>query len=193
MMGLPLIALMLVAPAEMKCSNHSGVQMPGYAANQPVIVVDGVIVDESAPRLGTDGAMELESLTITCWHPERDAFARDGAPVVYALSRHLVVSTRAPLLQLIEAQEAFRSRHARYAGDLASLEDYGLAPEVALAFEVTDSGWKASTPPGDVAYRCSATEASAGVLRDDGEPKLDCEPVDTLALRALRELHDAGG
>jgi hypothetical protein len=104
----------------------------------------------------------------------------------------LIAATRAPLLQLVRAQQEFHQRHDRYATDLASLAAFGLKTDVDLEFEASESGWTASTPSGEVAYRCAANEASAGTLDEDGEPVLDCAQVDALALRSLRARYDAG-
>ena len=186
-----LIALLLAVPAERKCPSPPA-QMPGYEWRQPVFLVDGTIVPtppEGGPDLEPDN---IASIRIACWDPATDSFARDGIPVVRIQTKTLVEATRAPLLQLIRAQQDFRARHERYAADLASLAPFGLKADVDLEFEASESGWTASTPSGIVAHRCTANEASAGTLGEDGQPVLDCAPVDTLALHSLRARYDAG-
>jgi hypothetical protein len=191
MLGLPVIALMLVAPGEMKCP-ATVASMPGYGTREAVFMIDGIISQNPADT-GMDLQEDIAWHELTCWDHQTDSFERSGIQIVRIQTKALVAATRAPLLQLIQAQEAFRARHERYAPDLASLQPFGLDPEVRLDFETSESGWKASTPPGPIAHSCSATEASIATLREDGEPELDCTQVDTLALRSLRTLFDSGG
>jgi len=130
MMELPLIALMLVAPVEMERKCPVGrVQLPGYASNEPVTLLDGVVVPRREGELGFSPETEMASVEITCWDPDTNAFSSRGVMVVRIQTRDLVEATRAPLLQLIEAQEAFRERHGHPATDLASLAEFGFPPE----------------------------------------------------------------
>lgn len=211
------LALALLAPGAMKCPVEPGLEMPGYEARQPVILVDGALVPPADRALeavdGADAVFRLRSrelgepdqglevvggadavfrITIDCWNPATNAFGPDGLPVVRVLTTALVQETRAPLIDLVSAQEAFRSRHGSYASDLASLETFGFAPDVTLDFEASGSGWTASTPFARVAYRCSASDESARTVGDEGEPQLDCEAVDALELAALRERYHGG-
>jgi hypothetical protein len=176
--------------------------MPGYEWREPVLLIDGVVTREvatlAAVTPGADaelvdlGPDEVASIRIACWNPATDSFRQNGIPIIRIHTKKLVEATREPLLWLIRAQEQFRSRHERYAADLEALVEFGLDPDTALEFEGSASGWHASTPSGDIAYRCSANDRSGGSLGEDGEPRLDCSPVDTLALRSLRALYDAG-
>jgi hypothetical protein len=192
MLELPLMALMLVAPVEVEMKCPVGrVRLPGYASNQGVILLDGEVVPRPLAELGLGTDLEPASIDITCWDPDADAFSQRGVMVLRIQSMDMVAATRAPLLKLVEAQEAFRERHGHHATDLASLADFGFTPGIRLDFEATETGWSASTPDGDIAHRCSASEASASSRRDDGEPALDCSRVDTLALRSLRAYYDA--
>jgi hypothetical protein len=190
MIALHVIALLFVAPSALKCSTPA-TQMPGYEWRQPVILVDGVILPPDAKGIDVQPE-DIASIRITCWDPATNSFELNGIPVIRIDTKALIEATQAPLLQLIRAQEEFRSRHQRHATDLKSLEAFGLATDVDLEFEASESHWNASTPSGAVAYRCSGNEASAGMIGEDGKPKLQCAPVDTLALRSLRARYDAG-
>jgi hypothetical protein len=131
---------------------------------------------------------------VLCWSPATNSFQHldDGIPVIWILTKASMEATRAPLLQIIKAQEDFRARHQRYATDLASLETWGADTDMKLEFEGSDARWSASTPSDEVVYRCSANETSGRAFGEDGRPQLDCAPVDALALRALRARYDAG-
>lgn len=190
MLPLHVITLLLVTPAAMKCPGPA-TQMPGYEWREPVLLVDAVVMRPDSGGIDLQPE-EIAWLGITCWDPETDSFERDGIPVIRIQTKALIAATRAPLLRLIRAQQDFRSRHGRYATGLESLEAFGLDTELDLDFEASHSGWKASTPSGEVAYQCSADEASAATLGEDREPQLDCARVDTLALRSLRTLYNAG-
>jgi len=58
---------------------------------------------------------------------------------------------------------------------LESFEAVGFHADVDLEFATSGTGWKASTPSAE-----------------DGEPQIECEPVDALALRSLPVRHDSG-
>lgn len=191
MLKLPLIALLLLAPGDRKCPNPPG-EMPGYEWREPVFLVDGLVVSKDEAEKRDLDPEAIASIQITCWDPATDSFALDGIPVVRIETKALVAATREPLLRLIRAQQAFRSRHDRHATDLESLEAVGFDPAVALEFEASGTGWNASTPSGEVAYRCFASEAPATSTGEDGEPQLECGPVDALALRSLRVRYDSG-
>jgi hypothetical protein len=167
--------------------------MPGYEWRQPVVLVDDVIIPTDAKGIDLKPE-QTASITISCWDPATDSFVRNGngIPVVRIHTKALVEATRAPLLRLIKAQEEFRSRHRRYATDLESLKAFGLGTDVNLEFQASESRWSASTRSEKVAYRCSASEASARTVDKDGQPQLDCAPVDALALHSLRARYDAG-
>ena len=190
MLALSLIALLAVAPSARKCPTPQAA-MPGYGLREVVLVIDGVVF----PRDTKDVSLEeedIESIWIRCWNPATSSFELDGIPLALVHTKKTFEATRAPLLQLVRAQEEFKARHQRYATDLASLAPFGLPKDVAFEFEATESTWKASTPSAAVTYQCSANAASAGSAGADGQPKLDCVPVDTLALRSLRARFDAG-
>jgi hypothetical protein len=190
MLALSLIALLVVAPSARKCPAPQAA-MPGYGLRELVVLIDGVIL----PRDSNDIALEqedIESVWIRCWNPATSSFELDGIPLALVHTKKTFEATRAPLLQLVRAQEEFKARHQRYATDLASLVPFGLPEDVAFELEATESTWKASTPSAAVTYQCSANEGLARSAGADGQPKLDCVPVDTLALRSLRARFDAG-
>lgn len=199
MIELTLAALLVVAPVELppleverKCT-AGRIVLPGYASNEGVTVIDGVVVPRGMREGALSADLEPASIEITCWNPETNTFGQRGVMVIRVQTQSLVEATQAPLLELIEAQRAFRAEHGRDAPDLASLSGHGLAPEHGLDYETTETGWRASTPEGDVAHRCWATEASASLPNDDGSPALACNRVDALALRSLRAYYEAAG
>lgn len=192
MLALPAIALLLLAPSELKCSRSSTTTMPGYELREPVVLVDAVVT----PRSAVDG-LEPEQVAwvgILCWSPATNSFQHlsDGIPVIWIITKARIEAARAPLLLLIKAQEDFRASHQRYATDLESLEPFGLNADVDLEFEGSDSRWNASSPSEKVVYQCSANERSASTVGKDAQPQLDCAPVGALALTALRVRYDAG-
>ncbi len=199
MIKLALAALLVAAPVELapleverKCAPDR-IVLPGYASNEAVRVVDGVVVPRGTREGPLSAAREVASIDITCWNPETNTFGQRGVMVIRVQTQALVEATQAPLLELIEAQRSFRAEHGRDAPDLASLSSHGLAPEHGLDFAVTETGWRALTPEGDVAHRCWATEASASHMDVDGSPTVECTRVDALALRSLRAYYEAAG
>jgi hypothetical protein len=190
MFVLPTLALLLLAPSELKCSKSSMTRMPGYAMREPVVLVDAAVTSQS----GMDALApeEVGYVGIMCWNPLTNSFEHlgEGIPVIWIITETTIERARAPLRQVIDAQENFRARHARYAADAESLEAFGLSTDVKLVIEGSESGWRASTPADHAVYQCSARRSSPSA--EDEQAKLDCAPVAAIALRALRARYDAG-
>jgi hypothetical protein len=192
MFVIPAIALMLLSPSELKCSRSSTATMPGYELGEPVVLVDAVVTRRSdVEALNPE---EVAWVGILCWSPSTNSIQHlgNGISVIWIITKTTIEATRAPLLQLIKAQEDFRGRHQRYASDLESLESFGVNTDIDVEFEGSDSRWNASSPSENVMYRCSANETSVSTVGKDGQPQPDCAPVEPLALRALRAHYDAG-
>ena len=83
MLGLPVIALMLVAPGEMKCS-ATVVSMPGYGTREAVFMIDGII-SKPPGELGMDLQADIDWHELTCWDHQTDSFERYGMIVIIGL------------------------------------------------------------------------------------------------------------
>ena len=99
-------------------------------------------------------------------------------------------STRAPLENLLRAQEAHFSELSRYAQSLDDLVRFGVPQDAMLKFSATSAGWSAATPQDDVA-RCFVFSGDAPQeVAEMREHEIVCEPEGGKASRALREMWD---
>ena len=184
-------------------------QIPGTQPGEPVYLLDGSTVPGGSAEWKIFGLAEMrlrEGLGpeaglagIICWSPTTGEFeptflragrvARggDGVPAINVfliLPKQLAESTRAPMQGLVEAQDAYFSRHSRYAQSLEDLVDFGVPEDTMLEFSSTSAGWSAATPGDDAAYRCFAERTYAGTQG------FWCHPGET-ASRAIKEWYEA--
>lgn len=178
----------------LKC--RSTVPMPGYEANEPVVLVDGRLTPRSpeAPSDRGEAAAfkaafgldpeDVHSIAVTCWRPESNTFGTGAGPTVGVVRIHTkpaMRATRAPLEALVRAQEAYVGANGHAAARLDDLRMYGLANHAGLRYDVTDDGWTASTPDDRVAWQCTASSPA-----DDGSA-IVCDTRDGLGLASMRE------
>ena len=111
---------------------------PGNPA--PVVFVDGSVLPNGWPEglNETVDASDVHSVRVTCWNPATGEIGGGvGLPLIVVLTKRLVESTRAPIEDLLRAQEAYFSQHSRYAQSLDDLRAVGVPQDVMLEFFAT--------------------------------------------------------
>jgi hypothetical protein len=177
-----------------KCSNR--MQMPGFAFNDSVVLLDGSIV----PNVGTAAsggltlnefaeAFDIEWAELTCWNPTTGEFGGVGVPIWSFHTKPFVESTRAPIEALLRAQEAYFSQHSRYARSIDDLVEFGVPEDSMLEFSATLTGWSATTLRDGVAFRCFVYSGDAlQELAEMTEHEVVCQSEAAKANPALREM-----
>ena len=189
-------SLVFAEGAAAKCSPQMA--MPGLERGEPVTLKDGLIVGTGI--LGDlfaeiDDPSNVHSGGIICWNPATGEFQPGGGISVIAIwTNGFVESTRAPIEALLQAQEAYFSQHSRYAQSLDDLVAFGVPQDAMLEFSGTSTGWSATTPRDDVAYRCFVYSGNATPeLAEMKEHEVVCQTENAKASRALREMYEGSG
>ena len=164
---------------------------PGNPA--PFVIVDGSVtpspVVEELPEIDPSNIGWIE---ITCWNPKTGKFGGGGLPVIRIVTKALAESTRAPIEDLLQAQEAYFSQFSRYAQSLDDLMEFGVPEDSMLEFSATLTGWSATTPRDDVDYRCFVYSGDAPQeLAKIKEHEIVCQPEKAKVSRALQEMYES--
>ena len=193
------LSLVFAEGAAAKCSSR--IQVPGLGPNESVLLLDGSIVPSRVVegQIFAEGLDEIDpstihSIELTCWNPATGEFGGGvvGVPIILVLSKGLVESTRAPIEALLRAQEAHFSQHSRYAQSLDDLVAFGVPQDAMLEFSATSSGWSATTPRDDAAYRCFVDPGNAAPeLAGMKQHEVVCQPETARASHALREMYES--
>ncbi len=190
-----LVALGAVTAEDVAAKCSPVLEVPGLARGVPVIV-DGSLVSVAAPgdlSLFDDIDPDVvRSIGIICWNPTTGEFTGSGINVIAIRTVSFLQSTRAPLEQLLTAQDAHFAAHSRYARSLDALIDFGGPRDAMLEFSATSDGWSAATPQENPAYRCAVySDSATPVVAYMTAGKVACEVVDRGASRAIREWYEA--
>ncbi len=161
----------------------------------PVTVLDSSVIGVEVPdgnlAFGALNPDDVRSINIICWNPATGFGPSPGINVIAIRTVSFLQSTRAPLEQLLKAQDAHFAVHSHYARSLDALIDFGGPRDAMLELSATSHGWSAATKD-NPAYRCAVYSGSATPVLDDmtvGE--MACEDDDTRASRAMREWYEA--
>ncbi len=191
-----------------KCSRY--LAFPGLEPGQPVVLVDGEILEGGTEILegGTEAtgeilvrgakatlaieALDVHSIEILCWNPETGRFQRSsGVGVIAVLTKELAATARSSLERLLMAQAAYFSQHSAYAETRSELLAFGLSEDVLLELSATPSGWTASTLGSEVPYRCFAFSGDAAPqLEGMREGVIACEADWDNATGAIRRRYE---
>ncbi len=151
---------------------------------------DGVLYSPVLEELDPESILSIE---IICWNPESGEFRFGGGISIIAIwTKGLEESTRAPIEALLRAQEAYFPQHSRYAQSLDDLRGFGIPEDAMLEFSATATGWSATTPRDDVAYRCFVYSGNATPeLAEMKEHEVVCQTENATASRALQEMYES--
>lgn len=168
---LPILAIATVAalPSEsgarsqldhLKCSGAA-------AGSEPRLVLDGRF-EERSPGEAEIRSLDLHSVYVLCWDPERRVLQKDvGEPVVYVETNGFLDSIHADLDRILAAQHAFHEKTQRFADDLDDLGIADLTPGTMVELTATTDGWHA-TARGELFIRtCHIYEGASTLSRPD--------------------------
>ena len=187
-------SLVFAEGAAAKCSPQMA--WPGLEPTAPVIFLDGSVVLSGGEELNEIYPSDVHSLEIhLCWNPATGEFQpRGGVSVIAVWTNGFVASARAPIESLLRAQEVYFRQHSRYAQSLDDLVAFGVPQDAMLEFSGTSTGWSATTPRDDVAYRCFVYSGNATPeLAEMKEHEVVCQTENAKASRALREMYEGSG
>ena len=193
---LAVVALSLISAEDAAAKCFPQLAWPGLEQGAPVVMLDGSFVGTgmSGEQAGLEelDPSDIYSIDIICWNPATGEFRTGGGVnVISIVTKRLHESTRAPIEVLLRAQEAYFFKHARYAQSLDDLRGLSIPEDAMLEFSATSSGWSASTPKDDVAYRCFVqpgnAEAALGGMK---QHEVVCQPETAQASRVLRDMHE---
>jgi hypothetical protein len=165
-------ALLLVAAAPFSMSSPDRKCGPQPARQDPVVLVDGVIVKTKPASVLQDlGPGEVHSIEILCMDPRDSTLNHShGIPAVSILTKAGLISTaKRTLAAIVDAQDAHFRRESEY---LAGLERISLPPrpaQVHVAMEAGRTGWVARAtidglPETCVVYDGDIAAPAAGLL-----------------------------
>ncbi len=197
LVAVAVVALSLISAEGVAAKCSPQIAWPGLEPGAAIVLVDGSIVMPGSQE-ANEGLEEIDPesihlLEIICWNPETGEFQPGGGVSMIAIwTNGFVDSTRAPIDVLLRAQQAHFSQHSRYAQSLDDLVGFGVPQDAMLEFSATSTGWSATTPRDDVAYRCFVHSGSATPeLAEMKEHEVVCQTENAKASRALRETYES--
>jgi len=179
-----IVSLLLTLPNDpvLKCPRtHS---LPGYSAEDVVMVLDGDIqrVSQGENVMDFIEPSEVEVIEVTCWDPDADEIpARRGIPLVVVVTKSSRTDAESAMRRAVRGVRSYVASHAELPSSTEALDPALFG----YSIETRNGAWTLLSPA-HRGHACTATEL------DIAQATSRCDDVFTPAARAVREVWAAG-